>query len=74
MPDKNAASPQSQRDSIFEELKILDRLINRLLVRATTQAGDGPVGERIEEILLVNRRMATHLAQLEALESQADDR
>ena len=70
MSEEKAKSPRAEREAIFEDLRVLERLVNRLLVRAITQAGEGPVGERVAEILLVTDSMASHVARLEAVDAE----
>ncbi len=69
MSDEKPMSPAARRAAIFEELKVLERLMNRLLLRAKTHAGDSFVGKRIEEIIVVNDSLGDHVARLEAIDA-----
>lgn len=68
MPDK-PESPKAQRGSIIVELRVMERLIDRLLKRARTHAGPGKVGDRLEEILLVNGSLKGLTDRLEAIDA-----
>ena len=72
MSDEKPMSPRARRAAIFEELKVLERLMNRLLLRAKTHAGDSVVGKRIEEILVVNDSLGGHVSRLEAIDAQEE--
>jgi hypothetical protein len=73
MSDDKPMSPRAQRTVVFEELKVLERLMKRLLLRAKTHAGDSFVGKRIEEIIVVNDGLNDHVARLEAIGAQEEE-
>ncbi len=72
MSDENPESPRTQRENVIADLRVLERLLNRLLKRAMTHAGLGKVADRLEEILLVSDSLGILIDRLQEIETKKE--